>query len=341
MIKRVVMAATTALCGSVVVGIQAAGASVLACGSVVTHSIVLTADVGPCTGDGIVVGADGIVVDLNGHTVSGAPSVGRVGVLVENRHRVTVRNGRVTRFEAGIALVGGGSHRVEGMTATGNVSPLAQTSFGSGIAARNSSGNAIVGNRATGNSPWGGITLLGASSHNLIEGNDASHNVGLLGGFSSEADGIGFQLSGGASPTFNVVRGNTTIGNGDDGIGLGFGSNDNLIVGNEVSRNGFVYHPDAAEGSAHGIRIGIRAFRNRVEHNRSTYNARDGILIEGSIFTDLRNVVVGNVALFNGQDPAGWLAYDLDDQNRRCGTNIWRNNVYRVKVLPGGADCIN
>jgi hypothetical protein len=52
----------------------AAGASPAqpACGQVITHSIALQADVTGCTGPGLVVGADGITIDLGGHTIAGA-----------------------------------------------------------------------------------------------------------------------------------------------------------------------------------------------------------------------------------------------------------------------------
>jgi hypothetical protein len=43
----------------------------LACDSVVTADVTLTRDIGPCPADGLVVGASGITIDLNGHTVTG------------------------------------------------------------------------------------------------------------------------------------------------------------------------------------------------------------------------------------------------------------------------------
>jgi hypothetical protein len=41
------------------------------CGQTLTHSVKLTKDLVNCRGDGLVIGADGITVDLNGHTVDG------------------------------------------------------------------------------------------------------------------------------------------------------------------------------------------------------------------------------------------------------------------------------
>ncbi|HEV2810870.1 MAG TPA: hypothetical protein VGV93_10810, partial [Acidimicrobiales bacterium] len=48
----------------------------LNCGDVITQTTTLTADVGPCPGNGIIIGADNIMLNLNGHTISGTPGPG-------------------------------------------------------------------------------------------------------------------------------------------------------------------------------------------------------------------------------------------------------------------------
>jgi large repetitive protein len=45
--------------------------STVKCGDTLTRSVKLTADLTDCPGDGIVIGAAGITVDLNGHTIDG------------------------------------------------------------------------------------------------------------------------------------------------------------------------------------------------------------------------------------------------------------------------------
>ena len=90
------------------VGIGSAQAAPLTCGSVVTSSTTLTADIGPCADNGIVVGADNITLDLGGHHVFGTPQPGDgAGVLVQGRHQVTVVDGTVTDFDAGVVMSGG------------------------------------------------------------------------------------------------------------------------------------------------------------------------------------------------------------------------------------------
>lgn len=43
----------------------------VSCGQEITESVTLTDDLGPCVEDGLVITADGITVDLNGHTIIG------------------------------------------------------------------------------------------------------------------------------------------------------------------------------------------------------------------------------------------------------------------------------
>jgi len=99
-----------------------------------------------CRGNGLIVGADGIKIDLNGHTIAG-PGSG-VGISVSNRAGVVISGGTVTDFLAGVQLV-------------------------------NSTDIAIRRNRLTGNQD--AIFLIG-SSGNIIKENTAWQNrrVGVM-----------------------------------------------------------------------------------------------------------------------------------------------------------------
>src|SRR5262245_45236023 len=75
----------------------------LSCGSTVTTSVKLTANIGPCLGDGLVVTASNVTVDLGGHTITGGDrgpgtTPEQVGVRVVNASHVTVRHGTVRNF---------------------------------------------------------------------------------------------------------------------------------------------------------------------------------------------------------------------------------------------------
>lgn len=74
-----------------------AAAQPLTCGDTVTHDTTLTGDLLDCSGDGLVIGADGITVDLNGHTISGriilGGSLDQVGIDNRGHDGLTIRNG--------------------------------------------------------------------------------------------------------------------------------------------------------------------------------------------------------------------------------------------------------
>ena len=56
----------------------------LECGSVVTRDVRLSRDLRGCTGNGLVVGADGVDIDLNGHLISGTgPFVSLSGIDID------------------------------------------------------------------------------------------------------------------------------------------------------------------------------------------------------------------------------------------------------------------
>jgi len=93
-----------------------------ACGAnPLTSSVTLTSDV-TCTsstGDGIDVGAPGIVINLNGHTISttGAGSSGS-GVDTGGYDRITIENGSIANFDYGIDAYGSSGFPVSGMLFT-------------------------------------------------------------------------------------------------------------------------------------------------------------------------------------------------------------------------------
>src|SRR3954471_16536171 len=74
----------------------------LTCGQTITENTKLTSDIGPCDGDGLVIGADNITLDLGGHTISAVaqPSTAGAwtGVRVGGHDGVTVRKGKILGF---------------------------------------------------------------------------------------------------------------------------------------------------------------------------------------------------------------------------------------------------
>ena len=89
--------------------------SELSCGDTITADTTLEGDLTDCPSNGLVIGADDITLDLNGHTISGdGKPVRRCprrqpcdwGVFNDRHDGVTVRNGSLRGFAVGV-LVGG------------------------------------------------------------------------------------------------------------------------------------------------------------------------------------------------------------------------------------------
>ncbi|MBO2454390.1 right-handed parallel beta-helix repeat-containing protein [Actinomadura barringtoniae] len=101
-------AALTLAAGAVALPVTSAQATTVTCGQVVTADLRLTADL-TCSGTALSIGASGVTVDLNGHTITGDGS-GR-GIAIEgvrpnpSLSNTTVRNGTISDFESAIGMV--------------------------------------------------------------------------------------------------------------------------------------------------------------------------------------------------------------------------------------------
>lgn len=80
----------------------AAAAPPVRCGDTITRDVTLRADL-RCDGTALVIGADGVTVDLNQHVVSGPRTTG-VGISATQRSGLRVRNGAIIDFRWGIDL---------------------------------------------------------------------------------------------------------------------------------------------------------------------------------------------------------------------------------------------
>jgi parallel beta-helix repeat protein len=299
----------TALSAAVVVtGAGPVSAAHVTCGQTIMVSTTLDSNVGPCA-TGLVIGADNVTLDLNGFTLSGTPAAGDgPGVLVSGRTGVTVRNGTVTGFDAGVAIEGGSGNTVTGMFLTGN---RGTGNYGEGVLLSNSTGNTVSYNRITNNGPYGGISMLVANNnlieHNQIVGNNMS---------TTNTSGIRLENVGRTASNGNTVRDNFVQGSGLDGIQLFAGASDNQIQRNTVLQNN---------------RDGITAFagssRNVIEDNQVRYNgfgpiSGNGIFIRsaaGAFPAPAGNIIRRNTSTNNA-------VLDLRDGTPNCGTNVWSAN---------------
>lgn len=301
--------------GSAGLRTETALAATVECGQVITQSTVLDADVGPCLGDGLVIGAANITVDLGGHRIFGAASTG-VGVRIPGTgsalgpYRVRIRNGTITGFTTGVLSRRSADNVFERLVVQDNschgIQLLGTAAAGPAPALRN-----LVRENVVRRNGCSGINLLARVQDSLVERNVVSENAGA---------GVFVQAMGAFNTSLmNTLRQNSIFGNGGDGVvdtGLR-----NTIAGNAVRANG-----------GNGIRLAsdLAAGQGVIQGNQVLANARNGVVIDAS---RRGNTVAANVALGNGL--AG--GFDLADGNPQCIGNTWTGNTFATRNQP----CIN
>lgn len=234
-----------------------------ACGAVVTTDVVLTEDLVGCPGHGLIVGADGITIDLGGHELGAAPGSTSYGIDQRGHHGVTIRNGHISDFHYSVSLVSSHDNLVEGIT-TSRTERLVELAWSSrntlrdlwandpvsvgvritggsensvddvtafatlwGLIIHDSHDNTVTSSRFDAGSPgyWHGVTVSGGSTGNTIRNVEAS-------GFSNH----GFLVTDTAAET--TLDGNTSRDNGIDGIRIEGDATGTLLSGNTATANG-------------------------------------------------------------------------------------------------------
>ncbi len=318
-----VFALVAFLLGTVLVG--TATAAHVSCGQTITQSTTLDSDVGPCAGTGIRIGANNITLDLGGRTVYGRQTPGEgAGILVDNRTGVTIRNGRVILFDAGVVIQGGSGNTVTDVVAQDNIGTAA-TDFGDGIAVFDSSNNVIRRNRAQRNGPYSGISLVGNSDNNLIDENTVQGNDIDFSAATNQDQGIRVE---GRGADNNTVSNNRVEASGLDGIIVfgypsGLQNTGNVLRGNVTRRNGF---HTKTHRTGHGIVTG--GPNTLVERNISEGNAASGIRVNSQNNTIRNNTARNNAVFVNA---ATGPAFDLQDTQPNCDANVWQANTFGTR----------
>lgn len=327
------------------------------CGQVLTQDTTLSEDIGPCPRNGLIVGADAITVDLNGHEVIGwrgyegfgfpeyikqtqhpmEPGLEMLnngdtaGVVVVNRHRVTVQNGAVTRFDAGVVLGGGSSkNTVQDMNLSDNNGPHPRSGgpLGDGVFVFNSPDNVIADNTLKRNGTFDGIGVWGPDSDgNQITGNTVEDNP-HIGASTNFAHGIivnGADMQQGTI-TGSTVSNNTVRGNAGHGIS-NVNHFDAKIVNNVIEGNGVGDNGGRGIGLTLGRDLKDSVTDVRIVGNQVHDNLLDGIHIGGHGNTIINNTATNN-AREDGGSHAGQGLFDLKDLNEDCDDNTWNNNKW-------------
>lgn len=272
----------------------------ITCGATVTTDTKLTSDLLNCPDNGLVIAADDITLDLNGHTIrgDGAPfgpcpdgAICDVGIAnVRGHNGVTIKSGSVQRFDVGVLVVGASEDHLERISSANNAS------FGmivgdstrsrvdhnssvddgiSGILVSDSQRLRIDHNFVTGTTGYA-VPVFG-SSHNLFE-----HNI-------LTSDQHGFLL-----------------GSSDQNPG----SNDNEIRGNRLTDGPSI---EVAQSSDNHVR------------NNSLTDPGDGILLIESRRTQVSDNIITKAGV--GFPEAGGFAILLDGAS---------DNVLQHNSLSGG-----
>ena len=320
-----------------------ADAAPLGCGAVITTDTTLTADVGPCAENGLIVSANNVTLNLGGHTVFGVSRHGHeIGIKLDHVSNVRVADGTVTSFAAGVVVAGGSSNTVSAISAVANVGAAA-SNYGDGIVIQQSNSNTVTHSVAIGNGPYDGITVLNDALHpsigsdgNVIEGNTVVDNrVVATGTAFQQDDGIRIE---GPNATNTTIKGNHVSGSGLDGVavfadqGTGFPNTGTHIDSNVITGGGF--HPYGYRKGDGIILFGaptvpaIHGADDSVVHgNTVTGNAGNGIAVASAHNTISRNVATGNAAVTT------FPAWDLFDDNTTppCDSNVWANDTFGTR----------
>jgi parallel beta-helix repeat protein len=286
-------------------GADQASASHVRCGDTVTTDSVLDSDLVNCPNHGIVIGADDITLDLNGHLVDGdgTPAAGcdpqmepcDFGLFNDGHDGVTVMHGSVREFGVGV-LFGTLTGRARGNRVL-DVSATRNQFTGIGIFSqvcglvRNSSGNGSLDRD-------GGMGLaLGDSHHVRIVNNSFRHNA-HVGMETFESDRY-------------LIKGNLFSRNDQEAILMG--GRDNRVTRNRLVRNGS------------GMSLSGRG--NVVAHNRIS-RGHDGIRVEkgrGTLVAD--NLIV---------DTRRWgITLGIHEPFIGGAHNVVRGNIVRRSRVDG------
>lgn len=356
--SRLALVAVAALGLSALVNAPAdARQAPLTCGATITSDTTLQSDLTNCQGNGIIIGADDVTLDLNGHTIDGDGSPDPTcdpstefcdfGIVVEGHSGVVIRHGSIRKFDGGVLMISVHASRAVDIKSSRN------RFFGFAVA---DSGHVVIrrcaGNRSS--HPEGeGIGLFGSRHirvlHSFFRHNAhvgikpiGSTNSLIKGNLIADSGDEALLMEGGAD--FRI-RHNHIMGNG---AGITFGpGNDNVITRNRVSggRDGIrvedghgnlIAHNRVTRTLVAGIRLGIThpkigGSHNIVRRNRVRDSHRDGIVVTAddkhSRLT--RNRVAG--ARDDGLDIASRSA-------TLTGNRAVTNTDLGIKAVPGVND---
>lgn len=325
------------------------------CGDTLVTDVTLEADMN-CSGHALIVGADGITIDLNGHTITGQEGAG-MGVRNDSFDEITVRNGTIRGFEYGVLLSGVHGSVVEDLIIEDNLwgvfiqvsarnriqhNTIADNTV-DGIALKDAHFIEITSNVIT-NSSFAAVEMFDGTSHSRIRGNEISSGGGglyesgtrsneLIDNTIANTDENGIRL---IDTRFGTISGNH-VTNTKNGL-LAINSDYNRIRANvfEVAAYEGVLLRTGSDGNhvvdntvtgaeLYGIRV-LDSYDNAIQDNVVTANGVRGISVVGSS----RNEVRANWVSENGH--TGILIDNYSSETTVVGNTVEANVSYGIWV---------
>lgn len=288
----------------------------VACNETIMKSLRLANDL-DCDEDGLVIGAPGITVDLDGHRIVGDGGTDDFGVFNPGFEGVTIRNGSISNFDAGVYVIAASRNKIQKILATEHNDGILLESVERSVV----QGSTVVRNTFTG-------IFLFNTDRTKVKGNTVTGNGG---------DGL---LLVGSSK--NKLLRNTSSGNGDEGIEVSAASSDNILEKNRITGNGDDgllveasmrnrFETNTMKGNeAAGVRVEGSADDNRFLSNRVTANDQNGIVVSSSD---------GNVFKENNASGNGGAGILLDStEGSSVKANVTSKNVANGIWVLGGTD---
>jgi parallel beta-helix repeat protein len=270
------------------------------CGDPVDSSIVLDNDLLSCTEDGLVVDADNITIDLNGHTIAhggGTPDPGDDGIDIGSHSGVVVRNGIVKRFYDGIFAGASTGNQLNNVVVAG--------SFQNGVQLTGSN-HVVKKSVMAGNGNYG--VFIDLPINNQIVGNTTAFNV---------FQGINLGAGGG-----NLVKANRVAANGDSGITMTVADADRFLKNVILGNDNFGLFPTTSDDAV-------------IKGNDVSGNVNTGIFIAAGS----NNLISKNKANGNGYTPPGTsndLGLGIDTSGTESAASS--GNVARANDNPAECD---
>jgi parallel beta-helix repeat protein len=241
-------------------GVADIHATVDLCGATITEDVVLDQDL-TCAAGGIIVGADGIKLNLQGHSITG--SLTGTGILITGRTGVTVfGGGTIANFQTGVLATASTDVVIKDTTFVNNADGV---DLQAGTSVVTIKANTFLNQRTR------GIMLRGGTSELDVKDNTLTGNrVGIL-------------LFG---PTATVVKDNSISASPLAGVRINFLATGNLVLNNNIASNpaGIDYLP-APDGSG---AVGNAINDNTIASNTCGIRGPSG----GSSYKD--NQFIGN-----------------------------------------------